>query len=82
MPLTVGELEAILFNIQNKEMVVVMDLGDGFLEDVCPIDSSVVILIDEETGHEDEVLSLAICFCDSFLDDIDDGEINSRPELN
>jgi len=82
MPLTVGELEAILSQIKDKSIIVVMDCGEGFLEDVCPVDSGLITIMDEETGEDEELLSLTISFYDSFLDDLDDGEINSRPELN
>lgn len=74
------------------DMLVVMDIGEGVFISVCKSESQVVELAEVNVGDNllaeeyapenlniKTVLLLSPCTCG---DDLEEGEINSQPELN
>lgn len=78
--MTVGDLRKIIKGIPSG-VVVVLGIGES-LEDICAVNTKVVMIKYDDSGEKEPLLVLPICTCNEDEPDLELGEINSQPELN
>lgn len=77
--ITVGDLKKMIKGLNNN-VVVVLAVGES-LEDICAVNTSVQWIKFDDTGEKELVLILPVCECDK-ASELQEGEINSQPDLN
>ena len=78
--MTIGELRKLIKGLpRNMKVVIGMDES---LEDICPASSQPVMIQYNDSEEKEMLFVLSECLCDDEDFSYEEGQVNSKPELN
>lgn len=79
--MTIKQLKKLIKGLPDNLNIVMM-VDEEIFKPVCALNSQIVDLEDEETNETQKIIVLCPCVCGEEDCEIEQGEINSQPELN